>query len=295
MERDVYTAAYRAIYAVVSEHGDRVELIECPACFGGAYWALHHYSQRSNVLSSRVYGDTVRYVLRTGESDEPLVGTYSAAGIERVEVHDERIAITYAGLGGGGVGATVCRALARGVESYELSHSGGSQPARGTLVLPARQRVLIGIDDTDSKTKGATWSLAHNIAKSIASPDVAYLSHAIVQLLPVPERTQNCTSTVVELGCTKKNVKPAVEHFRRLLADYSLSDEVGMAVWVGFECDCLKDYSTRVRSQVVSLGEAEREAERCGALVSIGGRGLIGALAALPYYARGDVASVPQV
>jgi len=290
---DMYTAAYKAIYAVVSEDRKKVELIECPSCFGGAFWALHHYTQRSNVLSSRVYGDTVRYMLSTKETNEPLTGSHRAAGIESVVVSDETVSITYAGLGGGGVGATVCRALADGVIRYELSASGGSKLGRGTLVLPVRTRVLIGVDDTDSKTEGATWSLVHNIAEELSSPQVAYLSHSIVQLFPVPERTQNCTSTVIELGCTGGSVQGAVERFRRLLLKHSLSESVGMAVWVGFECKELREYSVRARSERVSLAQALRVAKECGVLVPIEGRGLIGALAALPQFAS-ERACVPE-
>ena len=289
----MYTAAYKAIYAVVSEDKKKVELIECPSCFGGAFWALHHYTQRSNVLSSRVYGDTVRYVLSTKETNEPLAGSHSAAGVESVLVSDDEVSITYAGLGGGGVGATVCRALADGVIRYELSSSGGSKVGRGTLVLPVRTRVLIGVDDTDNKTEGATWSLVHNIAKELSSPQVAYLSHSIVQLFPVPEKTLNCTSTVVELGCTRESVQDAVEQFRRLVLEHTLSERVGMAVWVGSGCECLKEYSVRAHSQRVSLAEALREAKECGVLVPIEGRGLIGALAALPQYAS-EVACIPE-
>jgi len=291
---DMYTVPYRAIHAVVSEDGNRVELVEFPKCFGGAFWAHHHYSQRSNVLASRVYGDTVRYILEVGECDEPLEGSYRAAGIERVELKEHEVEITYAGLGGGGVGATVCRALAEGVRGYQLSPSGGSKLARGTIVLPARHRVLIGVDDTDTKEKGATWTLVHNIAERIRSKEVAYLSHTIVQLFPVPEKTQNCTATVVELGCTEDAIQHAISSFERLLMRHSLSEEAGMAVWVGFGCDFLREYSVRARSQRVSHDEALDTAHEHGVLVPIEGRGAIGALAALPHFAEED-ACIPMM
>lgn len=291
---DVYTVPYRAIHAVVSEDGDRVELVEFPQCFGGAFWAQHHYSQRSNVISSKVYGDSVRYLLEVGECDEPLEGSYRAAGIERVELKEHEVEITYVGLGGGGIGATVCRALADGVRRYQLSPSGGSRLAQGTIVLPARRRVLIGVDDTDTKERGATWTLVHNIAKHVCSKEVVYLSHTIVQLFPVPEKTQNCTATVVELGCTEDAIQHTISSFERLLIRHSLSEEVGMAVWVGFGCDFLREYSARARSHRVSWDEALQTAHEHGVLAPIEGRGFIGALAALPHFAD-ERACIPMI
>jgi len=61
--------------------------------------------------------------------------------------------VTYAGLGGGGVGATMCRALARDVIDYDLTPAGGSKMSRGTLTLPKRSRVIIGVDDPIPKKK----------------------------------------------------------------------------------------------------------------------------------------------
>ena len=47
-----------------------------------------------------------RYLLRVGTSNLKLSPSVSAGGIESVELSDDTVKVTYAGLGGGGVGAT---------------------------------------------------------------------------------------------------------------------------------------------------------------------------------------------
>ena len=105
-------------------------------------------------------------------------------GISAVSVIGDEIAVTYIGMGGGGVGATSCRAAAKGVLREQCDPSGGGKVASATLWLP-RQRVLIGVDDTDTAEEGATWTLVHNIARAVENEQSVYLSHTIVQLFPV--------------------------------------------------------------------------------------------------------------
>ena len=62
---------------------------------------------------------------------------------------------------------------------------GGGKIAGATIWLPRSQRVLIGVDDTDTREEGATWTLVHNIAKAVEDEHSVYLSHTIVQLFPV--------------------------------------------------------------------------------------------------------------
>ena len=89
-------------------------------------------------------------------------------------------------MGGGGVGAAACRSDAAGVLRSRSDQAGGGKVAGATLWLPRRQRVLIGVDDTDTPEEGATWTLVHNIAKAVEDEQSVYLSHTIVQLFPVP-------------------------------------------------------------------------------------------------------------
>ena len=108
----------------------------------------------------------------------------------------------------------------------------GEKWPRATLWLPRRERVLIGVDDTDTSEEGATWTLVHNIAKAVEDEQSVYLSHTIVQLFPVAYRTKNCVSLVAEFATTEP--ERLTERFRELLEKYTLSEKTGMAVYTGF-------------------------------------------------------------
>jgi methanogenesis imperfect marker protein 11 len=225
--------------------------------------------------------------MKTGSSKLELKPSVAAAGIESVIVQGDEVEITYVGLGGGGVGATRCRAFADGVLRYSISESGGEKCAKGTITVPRRDRVLIGIDDTDSKEIGATWTLTHNIAKKLDCQEAVYLSHALVQLFPVPEKTQNCMSTVLEFGCVDEKAKSRlVNAFKKTLKKYSASAQTGMVVLSDFYAKELYEFSNRSRTERVSKAEALQCARENGVRVLLDGNGVIGALASLPWFAR---------
>ena len=112
---DPYVIKYPQIVAVADKTGGRVELIEFFDCVGGAMWTQHHYAQSPLVENVRCVGATTRFLLRPGAVDLALEGSRFPAGISGVSVTEHEIAITYIGMGGGGVGATSCRAAAKGV------------------------------------------------------------------------------------------------------------------------------------------------------------------------------------
>jgi methanogenesis imperfect marker protein 11 len=161
--------------------------------------------------------------------------------------------------------------------------SGGGRKAGATIWLPKMQRVLIGVDDTDTPDEGATWTLTHNIARAIENEDSRYLSHTIVQLFPVPYRTKNCVSIVCEFATTDR--AGLVSAYQRLLEKYTLSDETGMAVFSGFDPDPLLSFG-----QNVKRGEVRRDlipSSTDGNLeLRMEGRGVIGAVAAIPFYTQ---------
>lgn len=232
--------------------------------------------------------------MKTGTSNLELKSSVAAAGIESVIVKGSEVEITYAGLGGGGVGATRCRAFADGILRYKISESGGEKCARGTIAVPRRDRVLIGIDDTDSKDIGATWTLTHNIAKKLDCHEAVYLSHALVQLFPVPEKTQNCMSTVLEFGCVNEKAKSRlVDAFKKALKKYTASSQTGMVVLSDFYAKGLYKYSNRCRTERISKAEALQCARENSVEVMLDGNGVIGALASLPWFGRPDESIIP--
>lgn len=285
---DPYNIPYKGIYAVADSRNELVEIMEHSNCYGGSAWALYHYSKSPLVIKSRSIGDMMRYLVRVGKSSLALQSSTAAAGIESVLVKDNEIEITYSGLGGGGVGATTCRAYADGVLRCNISESGGGKRASGTIVVPRRERVLVGIDNTDSKEVGATWTLAHNIGAAVDSLDHKYISHTLVQLYPVPDKTQNCVATVLEFACIDRAREDLLEKIKEGLLEYSVSPETGMVALSDFDASALMEYSRLCRSGMITKELTMKTAAENSVEICIDGKGIIGALAALPWFSRND-------
>jgi len=279
-----YVIHYPRIVAVADESGTRVELVEFFDCIGGAMWSKCHYVKSPIVEGVRCLGSTMRYALKKGTANLDLEGSRFPAGISACTVDDKEIAITYIGMGGGGVGAAACRSDAAGVLRSRSDPAGGGRVAGATIWLPRMQRVLIGVDDTDTPEEGATWTLVHNIARTVEDEHSVYLSHTIVQLFPVPYRTKNCVALVAEFATS--NPEGLVARFRQLLERYTLSKKTGMAVYTGFTpSEDLLAYGRKVKRGEVDdcLLASIRDPHL---RIVMTGRGLVGAVAALPFFTR---------
>jgi methanogenesis imperfect marker protein 11 len=285
-----YSITYPKITAIGSESGQEIELIEQFDCVGGAMWAKTQYQKSPLVTSVRTVADTNRYILNTGNASLHLQGSVFPAGISEAQIRGDEIFISYLGLGGGGVGAAICRASAGGVIRSDCTESGGGKEAGSMIVLANNTRVLIGVDDTDTAEAGATWTLVHNIARTISTNNHEhnYLSHTIVQLYPVEFRTKNCVALVVEFATTSPS--SLIDQFSELLNTYTLSPDTGMAVFIGFSPNALLPYGWRVKQGYIgsedTIAQYSGNTAVPGLSVSMSGRGLVGAIAAIPFYTR---------
>ena len=279
-----YVIHYPRIAAVADKTGERAELIEFFDCVGGAMWSARHYAQSPLVLSARPVGGTVRYLLKKGAIDLALEGSRFPAGISGVDVTEREIAVSYIGMGGGGVGAAACRTDASGVIRSRSDESGGGKVAGSTIWLPRMQRLLIGVDDTDTPEEGATWTLVHNIARAVANDRSVYLSHTIVQLYPVPYRTKNCVALVAEFATSEP--EKLADRFHALLERYTLSEKTGMAVYSGFApSEQLLKYGRAVKRGEVAPGLLASLSDPDLTII-MDGRGVTGAVAALPFFTQ---------
>lgn len=286
--KDPWIAPYKKVLTMVDN--DRVELVEYHPCVCGSEWMMYQYKRSSDlVLSSKRDGNKHTYLLKVGKSDMNLKPSFSAAGIEEVSLEGDEVRVVHAGLAGAGVGAAMCRGMAEGVNRVELYDvGGGSKVGRAAVVTPRMEKVIIGIDDTDTKEEGATWTLANNVGIELAKQGFEYLDHITVQLYPHnPNKTQNCVSIALVFAVKPDEKNLLVKKTCELLKKYTLSDKTAMAVLEGFEIpEKLRSYAENAKKSMITVDEAQKVAKEVGVrLVEVTGtRGEIGALAALGLY-----------
>ncbi|RLI75073.1 hypothetical protein DRO97_04205 [Archaeoglobales archaeon] len=266
-------------------------------CIGGAAWEVYHYPRVSNlIVNARREGARNVFVVRIGKTKLKLIPGIAGAGIEEVSVEKNEIGITYSGLAGGGIAATICRGMAEGVKGIEIiEEGGGGKLGKAKLILPMKRKVVIGVDDTDNKESGATWSLVNEISYELETKGFGdYLNHVIVQLYPkTPHKTTNCVSIAVTFAVKEDKVNELIERFKKLLDERSLSDETAIAIYKKIAIsESLKLYGLETKKKIIELKYTNDVAIQNGVeLIPIKGeRGKIGALAAVAFENNPDEA-----
>lgn len=297
-----WISPHKRVIAMVDGDCKTAEIVEEHArgtCLGGSAWSLYHYTKNSKaVFWSKREGARIFYKVKLGilETKESLVPSYEPARIESAVLEGGFVKVTYSGLAGAGV-AALSRGMAEGVDAVEISDwGGGKKLGRATIVVPRKEKLIIGVDDTDKADEGATWSLVNEIACSASSSlsGVDYLEHAIVQLFPQnPHKTQNCVAVAASFAVPPGASPDVVRHFEKKLKECSLSKETGMAYWSGIVIpEALRLYADRAKTGMVSVEDAISAAAKSGVktIEVTGRRGIIGAVAAIAYVEEPDKA-----
>ncbi len=286
--KDPWIAPYKKVITMVDD--DRVELVEYHPCVAGSEWMVYQYKRTSDLVTeSKRDGDRHIFQLKVGKADMELKPSYSAAGIEEVVVDDDEVKVVHAGLAGAGVGAAMCRGMAKGVKRVELYDiGGGSKVGRAAVVTPKLQKVIVGIDDTDTKEEGATWTLANNIGIELSKRGFEYLDHVTCQLYPHnPNKTQNCVAIALVFAVKPEKKEEMINIICEILKRDTLSDKTAIAVMDGFDVpDVLREYGEATKKSMMTVEDAENVAKKAGVkLIQVtGAPGEIGALAALGLY-----------
>jgi tRNA(Ile2) C34 agmatinyltransferase TiaS len=108
------------------------------------------------------------------------------------------------------------------------------------------------------------------------------IGHHVVMLNPAePERTAGNSASFIELAAEPALCGQIREHSLRFVSDEALSPEWGIAIKQGFTVQRdLRHFGNRVRMGKVTRKEAGAVARKHG-IFTAGGRGIIGALAAV--------------
>jgi methanogenesis imperfect marker protein 11 len=285
---DPWIAPYEKVLTMVD--GDKVEIVEYHPCISGSHWLLHQYKNNSELIDD-AYRDGNKHVYscHAGSAPLDLKASFNAAGIDEIQIIGDEVKVTHAGLAGAGVGAGMCRGMGKGVKYIELIKSGGgSKEGRATVVTPKLEKVVIGVDDTDVKDAGATWTMAHNLGVELASEGFEYLDHIIVQLYPHnPHKTQNCVSIALTFAVESEKKEALIDRTIEILKRDTLSDKTAIAILEGLEIpEKLREYAIATKSGMMDIETAEKTAKDLGIeLIAVTGeQGKVGALAALGLY-----------
>jgi methanogenesis imperfect marker protein 11 len=285
---DPWIAPYQKVITLVDN--DLVELIEYHPCPSGSHWMIYQYQKSSPlIINAKRDGNKHTYLAKIGKEPFELKASFHAAGIEEISIEKDEVKVVHAGLAGAGVGAAMCRGMGKGVKRVELyEQGGGSKLGKAAVITPLMEKIVIGVDDTDTKDEGATWTMAHNLGLELASNGFEYLDHIIVQLYPHnPHKTQNCVSVALSFAIKPGQREALINKTIEILKRDSLSDKTSIAILDGVKIpEELRDYSLRTKQGMMTVEEAEKVAKELNIeLISVtGSHGKIGALAALGLY-----------
>lgn len=280
----------KRLITMVDERLGRAMVFEECCAQGPVEWdAVNRLRAKGVVEHVEVTGTTLVMYVRVGEGEVkfgPASRETGGQALKSLIVKDGKVETTWVGLAGASVGVGACLPQAEGVEKVEYIGDemvGGSRKVEIKITTPLHRRVIIGIDDTDTKEKGATWVLGLKLAREM--PHGVFLSHKIVQLNPhAPQKTTNCASTAVSFAVEPVKIASAVDWAKDFVAKNTYSDQTCMAVYEGLEIPKkLVKYGVNAKETILSIHDAEHAAKEHGVqiLEITGRRGSIGAVAAI--------------
>ena len=280
----------KRLITMVDERTGRARIIEECCAQGPVEWdAVNRLRAKGTLEHVEVQGTTLIMDARLGEGEVrfgPASKDTGGQALKSVVVNGGKVETTWLGLAGASVGVGACLPQAEGVEKVEFlsdEEVGGSRAVELRLTTPLHRRLVIGIDDTDTKEKGATWVLGLRLAREM--PHAIFMSHKIVQLNPhAPQKTTNCSSTALSFAVLPDLFETTVEWARKFVEENTYSSETAMAVFDGLDVPTgLVRFGAQAKDTILSILDAEHVAEKAGlrTMEVTGRRGLIGAAAAI--------------
>ena len=280
----------KRLITLVDERAGKAKIVEECCAQGPVEWdAVNRLRARGVVEHVEVVGTTLIMDVRIGEGEVrfgPATRDTGGQALKSLLVKDGKVETTWVGLAGASVGVGACLPQAEGVEKAEFLSDelvGGSRKVEIRITTPVHKRLIIGIDDTDTREKGATWVLGLKLAREM--PHGVFLSHKIVQLNPhAPQKTTNCASTGIGFAVRPDDIEKAVAWAKDFVAKNTYSDQTSIAVFEGLEIPKkLVRYGADAKEKILAIHDAEHMSKEAGVMLHeiTGMRGSIGALAAI--------------
>ncbi|HOT94779.1 MAG TPA: tRNA(Ile2) 2-agmatinylcytidine synthetase [Methanoregulaceae archaeon] len=288
---------------MVDQAAGVAEIRETCRARGPVEWdAMNRQRAGGAITSCSVDGSTLTIRTRIGRFPVrfgPAEAKSGGQALEAVEIEGDEVVTSWAGIAGAGVGVAACLPQAPGVSravypSEADLRIGGARENRVRIYSPAFEKVVFGIDDTDTSSGGATWVLALQCAAANPIKDAHLLGMRLVQLNPaVPNKTTNCVGSALVYAVRPQHY-PALERFVvDYICEHALSPDAGIAVRKGIVHPPAEEEMRRVKTEILTVDLADSMAKRLGVrfIDPNGGRGRIGALGALLWANEGAEAA----
>ena len=303
--RERYGPMFNKRYiTMVDEKAGIARVMETCSAKGPAEWDLVNRRRTGGVINViNLIGHTLLMDCVIGERPlraGPVSKDLGGQGVSRLEVFGNEVHIDWYGIAGASVGVGACLPQGDSVIYTEYPDDfkmGGGHEARVKIVSKKMVRLIIGVDDTDTKEKGATWATALSMANQ--APVGYFLEHRIIQLNPKsPTKTTNCCATAVSFAIEEKDIPALIEFCYDFLRKNSYSQDAVMTVFKGLEIPKgLSDFGYSAKSVMYEKQKAVEVAEANGVQIMnvTGEGGLIGAVAAIGCFDLGpEAAGVPE-
>lgn len=284
---------------MVDEQAGAAEIHEQCRVRGTIEWdAMNRRRAGGAVCSCGVEGTSMTIHARLGRfpvNFGSASGDIGGQALEGVEVHEDEVITFWAGIAGAGVGIAACLPQAPGVIRTEYPSEddlrvGGARTNHVRIITPRYEKICIGVDDTDTKTEGATWVMALRCAEACRADGIEFLNLRLIQLNPaVPNKTTNCVSSALNFAVRPSRVPDLLESVRSFVEKNTFSSDTGIACYHGIRDFADAPVARAVKTKILTCGQAEKEAEDLGIrfLDRSGGKGRIGALGAVVWGNQG--------
>ena len=294
----------KGFFTIVDEKNGIAQVIEKCIARGPPEWDAVNRKRAGGVVKDvRVDGHTLIMDTIIGEGElsfGPVTKDLGGQGLKSLLIDGDQVVTSWVGLAGASVGVGACIPQAPEVISTTYPDDfkiGGAHRAEVVVRSPKMVRVIIGADDTDTKEKGASWSLMMRLGQDC--PVGRFLDHKIIQLNPlVPNKTTNCCSTAVSFAVEERQIGELLDFAKEYLREHTYSDYTVMTSYVGLKVpEALEDFGWRSKSIIFTIDDALNAAQESGVEVHeiTGPKGTIGAVAAIGCFDMGmKAAGLPQ-
>ena len=294
----------KSFLTLVDEENGIAQIVERCSSQGPAEWDVVNRRRTGGVIDCiRMSSDMIVMDAVIGERElnfGPVSEDVGGQGIKSLKVEGDEVRTTWYGIAGASVGIGACIPQCRDVIRTEYPDDfkmGGAFRANVDIITPKMVRVIVGVDDTDTKEKGASWVTSMKLG--LECPIGRFIEHKIIQLNPkAPNKTTNCCSTAVSFAVREEEVPKLIEYVVDFVKGETFSDDTVVTVFQGLRIpDALREFGWSCKSVLYKPEDAIRVAEENGVqIISVTGMGgVIGAVAAIGCFDLGEkAAGIPE-